>query len=397
MKTVRTVEKVISVCSWLVLMVFVLASPVLAHELKKVIPIEGFSDLSDPLHPHSASFDIGVTSRGKYYFADRGPTATAYGECGGRVDVINTPDDKFEDDTLEGFICGFVGNLGADVSGPNGILVIPAANELWAGDGDSTVKVVDLNTNSIVDDPIPTGGVMRADELAYDPTDDIIVVANDADDPPFLTFIDRATHKVSGHIFYDGSDDQHPKATKGLEQPVFDENTGLFYEAVPATTDNPGGEIDAIDPVAMKIVNRFPTTDCIPHGLTLGPLNHLLLGCSDRVAPVTGTPGVQVMDDRDGTIVKKIPQVAGTDEVWYNSGDRRYYLAANNCPVSICGGPVLGLIDADTDEFHENVSTATGAHSVAVNPRNNHVFVPRGPVKGDGSTDPGVGVYGASN
>ena len=401
MKTVKTIstgEKVISVCSWLILMVFVLASPVLAQvELKSVIPIPGFVDFSNPASLHAASFDIGWVSRGKYYFTDRGPTATAYGDCHGRVDVIDASDNP----NLEDPICGFVGNRGSGVSGPNGVLVIPAANELWAGDGDSTVKVVDLNTKSIVA-TISTGGKKRADELAYDPTDDVIMVGNDSEDLPadggtgqFLTLIDRATRKVLGQIFYNGSDAQHPLATAGMEQPVFDENTGVFYQAVPATTDNPGGEIDAIDPVTMMIVNRFPITDCIPHGLTLGPLNRLLLGCTDAVAPITGTPSLQVMDDRDGTIVAIIPQVTGADESWYNSGDRRYYVAASNCPVSICGGPVFAVINADTNEWLQNVPTATGAHSIAVNPRNNLVFSPRGPVPPDpASTDVGVAVYG---
>jgi len=362
-----------------------------ADHITGVISIPGFSDLSDPAHPHAASFDIGFTSRGKYYFADRGPTATAYGDCHGRVTVIDT-----QTDTLDDPICGFLGNQGSGVSGPNGILVIPAANELWGGDGDSTVKVVDLNTKSIVA-TISTGGKKRADELAYDPTDDVIVIGNDSEDLPaaggtgqFLTLIDRSTRKVLGRIFYDGI--HAPLATAGMEQPVFDENTGVFYQAVPATTDNPGGEIDAIDPVTIKIVARFPTTDCIPHGLTLGPLNQLLLGCSDVVDPGAG---LQIMDDRNGNILAVIPQVAGADESWYNSGDRRYYVAASNCPVSICGGPVFAVINADTNEWLQNVPTATGAHSIAVNPRNNLVFSPRGPVPPDpASTDVGVAVYG---
>ena len=356
-----------------------------ADRIIEIIPIPGFSDLSDPAHPHAASFDIGFTSRGKYYFSDRGPTATAYADCGGRVDIID-----IQGDTLA-FICGFVGNQGSGVSGPNGILVIASTNELWAGDGDSTVKVVDLNAGAIVA-TIPTGGVKRADELAYDPTDDVIVIGNDSEDTPFLTFIDRASRTVLDRIFFDGSDAQHPLATAGLEQPVFDPNTGLFYQALPASSENPGGEILAIDPVAIKIVNRFPTTDCIPHGLTLGPLNHLLLGCSDVVAPVTGTPSVQVMDDRNGTILAVIPQVTDADESWYNSGDRRYYIAASSCPVAICGGPVLGIINADTNEFIENVPTATGAHSVAADARTNKAFTPRGPVSGPGSDTPGVAV-----
>ncbi len=364
--------------------------------LLRVISIPDFVDFSDPTNLHAASFDIGWTDRGKYYLADRGPTATAYGDCGGRVDVIDA------DDNLD-FICGFVGNIGSGVSGPNGILVLHAhgQNELWAGDGDGTVKVVDLDTRAM--DTIDVGacppfpcGVKRADELAYDSKHHIIVVANDADAIPFLTFISQGTpHRVLGKLPFDGSASA-PVATDGLEQPVFDKSTKKFYQAVPETPENPGGEIDVIDPVRMEVTNRFPLKDCVPHGLTVGPSNdngghNLLVGCNMR----TTTSAVSiVMDDTNGDIVATITQVGGSDEVWFNKGDNRYYLAANNCPVTLCGGPVLGVIDAETNERIENVPTATGAHSVAVNPRNNHVFVPRGPVSGPGSDDPGVAVYG---
>jgi hypothetical protein len=363
-----------------------------ADHIIGVIPIPGFSDLSDPAHPHAASFDIGFTSRGKYYLADRGPTATAYGDCGGRVDIIDTTQNP---PALVGFICGFVGNRGSGVSGPNGILVIPATNELWAGDGDSTVKVVDLNTNSIVA-TIPTGGVKRADELAYDPTDDIILVANDADDVPFLTFIDRSTGNVLGQIFYDGSNPPAPDADhNGLEQPVFDVNTGKFYQAVPSTTDNVDGEIDEIDPVNIVVTRRFKLDDCMPHGLTLGPLNQLLVGCSDvNIAQDRNARTVNIIDDRTGLLVSRIRQGGGADEVWYNSGDRRYYIAASNCAADdpVCGGPVLGILNADTGEFIENVATTTGAHSVAVDARTNQAFIPVGPVAGPFSDTPGVAV-----
>jgi DNA-binding beta-propeller fold protein YncE len=320
---------------------------------------------------HAASFDIGWVDNGRYYFADRGPTAA----IGGHVDVFDA-----KDDTFLFKIGGFVGNVGANISGPNGILVVHKAKELWAGDGDSTVKVVDLDTEAVAH-TISTGGTKRADELAYDPIHDIIVIANDADDPPFLTFIDRKTREVLGQIKYDGSDSKHPNATDGLEQPVFDNSTQLFYQAVPATTDNTGGEIDEIDPVAMEIKRRFAVQDCIPHGLTLGHNHQLLLGCSDIVGVNTGHPGSLIMDDRTGTVLKKITQVTGSDEVWFNPGDNRYYLAASNCGA-LCGGPVLGVIDAVAKKWLQNVPTGTGAHSVAVNQENNHVFVPISSVGG---------------
>jgi hypothetical protein len=73
--------------------------------------------------------------------------------------------------------------------------------------------------------------------------------------------------------------------------------------------------------------------------------------------------------------------VGGSDQVWYNPGDHRYYLAARANP----GGPVLGVVDALTHRWVENIPTTKDAHSVAVDPTTNQVFVPL--------TNQGVGVY----
>jgi hypothetical protein len=73
--------------------------------------------------------------------------------------------------------------------------------------------------------------------------------------------------------------------------------------------------------------------------------------------------------------IARITEVGGADEVWFNPGDRNYYIAARNNPASQ-GGPILGIINAETDTFVGSIPTEPGAHSVAANPRNNHIFVP---------------------
>jgi len=78
------------------------------------------------------------------------------------------------------------------------------------------------------------------------------------------------------------------------------------------------------------------------------------------------------MNGTSGKIVATITQVGGVDEIWYNPGDNRYYLAARDMPT----GPVMGVIDAGTNLWLQNVVTNTNSHSVAVDPSNNHAFVP---------------------
>ena len=52
-----------------------------------------------------------------------------------------------------------------DVSGPNGNVPV-GFDEVRAGDGNSTVKVVDLRSMSVTD-TISTGGQDRADEMTF--------------------------------------------------------------------------------------------------------------------------------------------------------------------------------------------------------------------------------------
>jgi len=321
------------------------------------VPIEG-----EPM----VSFDISwVDHRGHFYcLADRSNAAVHFIDAGSN--------------TYMGRATGFVGvhPEGNPRSGPNGVLVIESQHEAWASDGDSTVKVIDLLTREIVDtiDTSREPGDKRADEMAYDPRDHILMVANNEDSPPFLTFIDTQTHQVLGRL-------EVPEATDGLEQPVFDHRTGKFLQAVPETKENPGGEIKVIDPVTRQLENTYPipvTQDgrhCSPHGLDLGPRHELLVGCS-----LAGTDVLTViMNAGNGEIVKSFTEVGASDQVWFNQGDGNYYLAARNFP----GGSVLGIIDSEKNEWVDNIPTAPNSHSVAASRRNNEVFVPFTPLAGD--------------
>lgn len=338
----------------------------------------------------------------KYYVADR----NNFG-----VDIVDAVTD-----TVLGVAGGagspgaFVGNrTAANSSGPNGALVTTNPHQLWAGDGDSTVKVFTLNANGDTATflkSISTGGVnqLRADELAYDPDDQLILVANDDDTELFVTFIKVSANKnnivITGKIsFLTGNPAGCPIggcSTGGIEQPVYDHGTRLFYLAVPQTNLHPNGEIAVIDPKTMKVTNAFGLTDvngnqipCFPHGLAQGPNQQLLVGCSADTNTTFPSHALMslVINASNGSLVRQINQVGGSDEVWYNPGDNTYYLAASNwqldkngvgfvcaatgapanCPAT--AAPVLGIIDAGSDadgpEFIQNVKTGASAHSVA--------------------------------
>ena len=306
-----------------------------------------------------AGFDISwVDSEARrYYLADRG-NATANPPVPPRVDVIDTDNDSYLF-SLTGF------------AGPNGVLTIrnPGDDnhdnhpgELWVGDANSTAKVVDLKTNAIIAS-IPTGGTGRADELAYDSKDKIIVIANDRDNPPYLTFISAKNLSVLGTLSYPQAVFGSPATNHGLEQTVWDGRTRHFYLSVPATNKNPQGEVDEIDPIKETVTRVFPGT-CNPAGLALLPGQHLMTSCGD------------VIDIAAGNVIHTVSGVSG-DEIWYNRGDERVYFGGgtDRISVNVVDGISYSLVTTLTVGSLTTTPTQT-THSVAADNENNHIFVP---------------------
>src|ERR1700733_9228616 len=327
-------------------------------------------------------FDISFVNpaRGLYVLSDR---------TNASVDFFNP-----KDDTFIGRVGGFKGVVltngvaNSNLSGPDGVL-ITANNQVWAGDGDSTVKVIDIATFKVVD-TISTGGKARCDEMSWDSADHILAVANNADTPPFLSLINTDTHQVLKKIVFDGTNGA-PDATNGLEQSQWSPTTGMFYVSVPqAGTENVAlGGVAVIDPSTMSVVKTHLVNDCTPAGLALGPDDQALLGCSASfgTSPNVLTQSL-VIDLKSGNVVAAIPQVGGSDEVWYDQATKHYYLGARS-DTDDTGKipPVLGTIDAGINQWDGNTPTSTSAHSVAADQRSHHVFVPIG-FPAAGAADP---------
>jgi len=130
--------------------------------------------------------------------------------------------------------------------------------------------------------------------------------------------------------------------------------------------------------------------NCMPTSVVQGPGNDFLVGCGDHDGE-TFPPNMYIIDGTAGTILSTITNVGGVDEVWYNPGDNRYYLAARDMP----NGPVMGVIDAKTRTWLVNVVTNSNSHSISVDSGNNHVFVPlqAGTICTTQSSNGCVGVY----
>ena len=162
------------------------------------------------------------------------------------------------------------------------------------------------------------------------------------------------------------------------------------------------GCIDEIDPRIGNpngpvVINVVPTLNCMPAGIVQGPGHDFFIGCG-------GHDGVQfppLLIVFDGTCTTstactasevQITESGGTDEVWYNPGDNRYYTAGRDMP----NGPVLGVVDAATRQWLVNVTTGSNSHSVTVNQFTNQIFVPTqaGALCGTQSSNGCIAVYG---
>jgi hypothetical protein len=297
-----------------------------------------------------AGFDISWVdpANQRYYLADRGATPKPGGKNTARIIVVDTQQNKYlysipSSSAEIGFSGPSPAGAPCNQGGPDGVVAIPQLNQLYVGDGDSTVKVVDLGAKAIVAS-IPTGGKCRADELAYDPLDHIIMIGNPNDNPPFLTFISTDTQTILGQIVY-------PTSQSGLEQPVWNPVTYRFNISVPQTGSNLGS-VDEIDPIAMKITNSFKITTS-PAGLAIGPNQRAM------------TSGGVAIDARTGSVQAVVSIAGAGDEIWYNPGDNNYYF----------GNATVAVINAETNQLVGYI-TDKGGHSIAVDANNNNIYVP---------------------
>src|SRR5213594_4217102 len=189
--------------------------------------------------PGLVVFDISWVDPGTqlYYLADRSNAA---------IEVIDAKRDLFVRQIKPTGAQAFKGFTGDNnTSGPNGVVVSPDGRWLFVTDANSRVVSIDLTTDQIVGD-VHTGGAagLRTDELAYDPRDGILLVVNNADDPPFATLI--TVNKQNGHLTVGkqitlkstttppgGFPSGGFTATNGAEQPVWDRSTSKFYVSIP--------------------------------------------------------------------------------------------------------------------------------------------------------------------
>jgi hypothetical protein len=395
---------------------------------KKVEPaVHLLNSIPIPVSPTNTltgtfSFDISFVdqSDGTYYLADRNNQA---------VDAL------FAESIVKQIVpspghAPFAGisppAFSTATAGPNG--VVAAFPWLFVTDAPSRVLSFDLRQNpplTVGDVNTLAGEPTRADELAYDPKDGLILAINNASTPPFGTLV--SVNQTTGalavvkNIFFDTA--HGVDAENGAEQPVWDPGTQKFYLSIPQLGPNPTqGAVIRIS-TDGTVEATYLIDFCSPAGLALGPKEDLLVGCNtiwedtdgalwtgnaDRRIH-TAAPQLVILNAVTGSIEANVTGAGVGDEVWFNKGDNHYYAASSGsnlapnalfparppvgtataAPVNVSqGAATLDIIDALSETLDQRVPTlnvpadpagshpAGTAHSVAADADTNHVFVP---------------------
>jgi hypothetical protein len=222
--------------------------------------------------------------------------------------------------------------------------------------------------------PILVGGNGRADELCYDPKDNIILIASPADG--FVTSISATTYKVLNRL---------PITTgTGIEQCAWNPKDGNFYQNVP-NDPKPGDQVLVISPTTpLKVVRSITIDikDCSGvRGNAFGPDNQLLIGCSTPSPPNNQRNSI-VIDATSGTVLKVLTNLGGADEVWFNPKTNHYVIPSCNTPCrtvpvpgAMTGPELLGVVDSAKLVLDTSVHVAfqnTDTTITSGNPRTVH-------------------------
>lgn len=329
-----------------------------------------------------------------YYLTDRSNNG---------IDVFSAATNKFVEQIGAGLFSGPQGGNN-NIAGPNGISIsnVAGGKLLLAGDGPSTVLSFNLAANglTVLGTPRVTSTAVsgtptpanRVDGVAYAPTANTILAANNASNPGFLTLINNANGAVVRSIPLNGTGGYPNVGGNGVEATIFNSTRGTFFVAVPALNaagTGAGGVIE-LDATTGNLLHTYDFNAmglagvCSPTGMAKGPGASVFVACSD------GTAGHSVLLDPTGSgSLTLVPGISGGDQVSYDSANNTFFEAAR----FQAGGPVLGVIDG-TSLAVQTLAIGANDHSVSVDPISGEVFVATAPTTAiPGCTAGCIGVF----
>jgi hypothetical protein len=368
------------------------ASPAVAAPLSLLtyIPVPASAVNVQPGGAFS-SFDISFADSvtGDVYIADRsnaavdifsGSSLTFLGRAGG------TQTDHFTGQQAT-----------TSVSGADGVLTVTSGGitTIYGGDGNSTLRVYNATTanpgSPTFQTAISTGGATRVDEMAFSPSSNQVLAANNAETPAYGNlFSTTSGHTPVTLTTTPGVGIQVPAsqggiAGGGMEQPAWNPQTTVnggasFWVSIPQLAgtppnpNNPGG-VSQISTAGQVLQTRdfgtlsgISSAGCSPTGLAVSGSGNMLVGC--------GNVGTQaILLDKNGNFLKFVGAgtLGGTDEIWYDPTTNEFYVTGNNGTNTT---RFFDTVDANGNVIQTvDLPDTASAHSIAVDPFNSDVFV----------------------
>ena len=304
------------------------------------------------------------------------------------IDVYSAKTNAFVERIGSGLFSGATPSN--DNAGPNGISISDVAGGklLLAGNGASNLLSFNLDTAglNVVGTPRTISSAVtgvtpvppnRVDGVAFSPTANTILAANNASTPGFVTLIDNATGAITKTILLNGTGGYPDVGGNGVEATIFNTKTGTFFVAVPALNaagTGAGGVIE-LDAKTGALLNTFDFNAlglsgvCSPTGLVQGGGGSMLVACSD------GTAGHSVILDPATKKLTLVNGISGGDQVTYDPATDQFIEAARFQLVNGVVTPQLGIIDASTLSL-QVLPIGANDHGVAVDAISGKIFVP---------------------
>jgi len=227
----------------------------------------------------------------------------------------------------------------------HGIALAPEFHHGFISDGGAnTVVVFDMATLAKVGE-VPAG--MNPDGIIYDPASKRVFAFNGRSGN--ATAVDAEKGTLAGTVTLEG-------------KPEFPAPDGKGHVYVNIENKS---EVMDIDAKALMVVHKWPLAPCEePSGMAMDTkTRRLFSGCDNKM--------MAVMDADTGKVVTTVPIGDGVDATWFDPGTK-YVL--NSCGQD----GVLTVIHEDSPDKYtvvENVPTAKGARTMALDPKTHTVYL----------------------
>jgi YVTN family beta-propeller protein len=233
-----------------------------------------------------------------------------------------------------------------DTPGVHGIALAQDFNKAFISEGRSaSVKVINMKTLAVIVDIKITG--QNPDAIMYDQFSKKVFVFNGGS--ANATVLDANTNEVVATIALEGKP----------EFPASDGNGKVYVNIEDKSL------ISVIDVKSMKVEKSWPIAPGEEaSGLALDNETHRLFAvCSNKL--------MVVVDALDGHVVTTLPIGSGCDGVKFDPGMKRAYSSNGEGTMT-----VVQEINKDSFKVLENVTTNSGARTLALDTRTHHIYLP---------------------